>query len=55
VKTKSARIEDRVESVDWSAHSAELDQYGASVLKGLLSPEECKDITEMYNSSDGYS
>ena len=31
----------RVDAIDWTQATADLDAQGCAVLKGLLSPEEC--------------
>jgi uncharacterized protein len=44
-------IEARVEKVDWTTVSADLDAYGWSGFKKLLSGEECADISGLYADS----
>jgi hypothetical protein len=46
--TPAASAEDNVGRYDWTELGAELDGYGATVLKGLLSPAECRDIAALY-------
>jgi hypothetical protein len=46
--TPAASAEDNVGRYDWTELGAELDGYGATVLKGLLSPDECRDIAALY-------
>jgi uncharacterized protein len=41
----------RVESIDWPAVSADLDAYGWAGFKGLLTAEECRDISGLYADS----
>jgi hypothetical protein len=41
----------RVESIDWRAVSADLDAYGWAGFKGLLTAEECTDISGLYADS----
>ena len=41
-------IEARVEEVDWTAVSADLDAYGWSGFQKLLTAEECADISGLY-------
>ena len=38
----------RVEAVDWAQATADLDGQGAAVLKGLLSPEQCRALAALY-------
>ncbi len=47
-------ITERVESLDWATHSTELDNHGATLLKGLLTPEECGALAGMYDQDDIY-
>jgi uncharacterized protein len=44
-------IEARVEKVDWTTVSADLDAYGWSGFKKLLTAEECADISGLYADS----
>src|SRR6202795_856231 len=41
-------ITSRVDALDWTQATADLDAQGCAVLKGLLSPEECAAITTLY-------
>ena len=38
----------RVDAVDWAQAMRELDAQGCAVLKGLLSPEECRALSSLY-------
>ena len=38
----------RVEAIDWAQVTADLDGQGAAVLKGLLSPEQCRALAALY-------
>src|SRR3979490_3577608 len=38
----------RVEAIDGGRASRELDAHGCAVLKGLLSPEECRTLAALY-------
>ncbi|GAA2350056.1 2OG-Fe(II) oxygenase [Dactylosporangium salmoneum] len=42
----------RVESADWAAVAAEVDEYGGALLPQLLAPEEAKGIRELYDSDE---
>jgi hypothetical protein len=46
-----AAVRDRVARYDWSAHAAELDEHGCSVLPGLLGPEECGAIAALFGDA----
>ena len=38
----------RVEAIDWTQTTSELDAQGCAVLKGLLSPDECRALAALY-------
>jgi len=38
----------RVEAIDWAQTTRELDAQGCAVLKGLLSPDECRALAALY-------
>jgi hypothetical protein len=46
--TPPSDIAARVEAIDWAQASRELDAHGCAVLKGLLSPEECRGLAALY-------
>jgi hypothetical protein len=41
-------IADRVEALDWARAETDLDAQGCAVLKGLLTPDECRAIAALY-------
>src|SRR5205085_8648476 len=43
----------RVDGIDWTQATTELDAQGCAVLKGLLTPEECTALAAMY-PDDGH-
>ena len=44
----SPDIAARVDALDWTQASADLDAQGCAVLKGLLSPDECRVLSALY-------
>ena len=44
----SSEIASRVEAVDWTQATADLDAQGCAVLKRLLSPDECRALAALY-------
>ena len=38
----------RVEAIDWAQAESELDAQGCAILKGLLSPNECRTLASLY-------
>src|SRR6266850_6439014 len=47
-RSASPDIAARVDALDWTQATADLDAQGCAVLKGLLSPRECAAITALY-------
>ncbi|AHL77412.1 proline hydroxylase [Stutzerimonas stutzeri] len=45
-------IEQRISGFDWLQAAEDLDAYGYTVLKGLLSPRECKLLIELYDRDE---
>src|SRR5882724_1191074 len=41
-------IATRVDAIDWTQATADLDRQGCAVLKGLLSPDECRALAALY-------
>jgi uncharacterized protein len=44
----SIDIPSRIDAIDWTQATADLDAQGCAVLNSLLSPEECRAITALY-------
>src|SRR5258708_20663206 len=44
----SSDVAARVGAIDWTQATADLDGQGCAVLKGLLSPDECRAIAALY-------
>jgi uncharacterized protein len=42
-------IKDRVAALDWQDLTTQLDGFGNAVIEGLLMPEECRQIAELYS------
>jgi len=38
----------RVDAIDWAQAETDLDAQGCAVLKGLLTPEECREVSGLY-------
>jgi len=41
---KTAGVAGRVEAADWENIVNNLDNYGCAVIKGLLTPKECREL-----------
>jgi hypothetical protein len=50
----SADIPARVEAIDWTRVTADLDAQGCAVLNNLLSPEECRAIVALYPDDNNF-
>ncbi len=50
-KTKSS-IQDRVAALDWATMTDNLDGFGCTIIKSVLTPEECQSLTGMYDQDD---
>src|SRR5947209_20458224 len=44
----SPDIAGRIDAIDWTLATADLDGQGCAVLKGLLSPDECRALAALY-------
>jgi len=51
VVTETDQWRQRVDSADWGAVRAELDEYGGALLPQLLTPAEASQIRELYDES----
>lgn len=52
--TLTASLRDRVDALDWTATSAELDEVGAGPIGAVLSAAECRNLTDGYEDDDRY-
>jgi hypothetical protein len=48
IVSPSSDIAARVDAIDWAQATTDLDAQGCAVLKGLLSPDECRALTMLY-------
>jgi hypothetical protein len=46
--TPASSIASRIEAIDWTQATADLDAQGCAVLKGLLSADECRALAVLY-------
>ena len=44
----------RVASADWDAVTGELNEYGCALMPRLLTPEQCRDLAELYDRADRF-
>ncbi len=45
---------ERIRRLDWRSLVEELDTQGSTVLKGVLSPEECTGIAQLYPQEEPF-
>jgi hypothetical protein len=45
---------ERLDRIDWSRVSQELDARGNGVIEGLLSPEQCRTLAGLYQADTGF-
>jgi hypothetical protein len=48
IHPEPADIPNRVDAIDWTQASHDLDAQGCAILKGLLSPEQCRALSALY-------
>jgi uncharacterized protein len=48
VTRPSSDIAARVDAIDWAQASRDLDNQGCAILKGLLSPDQCRALAALY-------
>ncbi len=46
--------QDLAQGLDWTTVETDLDRKGAGVLSKLLSPEQCRDLTSLYDRDDPF-
>ena len=54
IRTTGGSPADRVAQIDWAGAAAELDERGAAILPGLLTPEECREIASLYSDDSRF-
>jgi uncharacterized protein len=54
MNAKTPSIPKRVAALDWDAMAADLDKYGVTTLKAVLTPEECGSLASMYEWDDSF-
>ena len=54
VARPSADIAARVDALDWTQATCDLDAQGCAVLKDLLTPEECRDLAGLYSDDSNF-
>ena len=51
---KTAEPAARVEAVDWESIVNNLDNYGCAVVKDLLTPKECRELSSLYDQDEHF-
>jgi hypothetical protein len=52
VTTTTSSISDRIVALDWAAMTSDLDSFGCTILKSVLTRAECRSIAAMYERDD---
>src|ERR1700723_4039806 len=52
--SEASRAVARIESLNWSQIANELNDQGSSVLKSVLTAEECVRLAKLYPNEDGF-
>jgi hypothetical protein len=52
VTTTIPCIRDRIVALDWAAMTSDLDNFGCTIVKSVLTREECRSIAAMYERDD---
>src|SRR5439155_184349 len=53
-KIETASVADRAAVLDWAAIAASLDQFGCATIGGMLSADECAEISSHYDDDALY-
>jgi hypothetical protein len=51
---KTAELAARVEAVDWESIVNNLDNYGCAVVKDILTPKECRELSSLYDQDEHF-
>jgi hypothetical protein len=51
---KTAGVAGPVETADWESIINDLDNYGSVVIKGLLTPNECRELSSLYDHDEHF-
>jgi len=51
---KTAGVAGRVDAADWEGIVNNLDNYGCAVIKGLLAPKECRELSSLYDHDEHF-
>ena len=55
VSRASSGIASRIDAIDWTQATADLDAQGCAVLKNLLAPEQCRALAALYPDAGAVS
>src|SRR5215813_14758255 len=50
--TKALSISDRIASLDWAALTKDLDSFGCTIVKSILTRDECRTLAGMYERNE---
>jgi len=52
VTTTTPSIRDRIAALDWAPMTKDLDSFGCTIVKSVLTREECRSLAAMYERDD---
>ena len=50
--TTALSIQDQIATLDWRAMTRDLDSFGCTIIKAVLTREECRSLAAMYERDD---
>ena len=50
--TTTPSIQDRIAALDWAAMTRDLDSFGCTTVKSVLTREECRSLAALYQRDD---
>lgn len=50
--TTTPSIQDRIAALDWATMTRDLDSFGCTIVKSVLTREECRSLAAMYERDD---
>src|SRR5205809_7339980 len=51
---RQSDIAARVDGIDWAQAISDLDGHGCAMLKGLLAPDECREVAALYPDDQNF-
>jgi len=55
VTTTTPSIQGRIAALDWAAMTRDLDNFGCTIVKSVLTREECRSLAAMFELIDNWT